>query len=81
MKANMKVKQIKFWARLGQIAFFVYEIFDGMFEIQLPRYVPPEFSGTVAEFIYVILSIAGLIIFSEAIVRLIGYFAELLERK
>ena len=77
----MKVEKIKFWARLGQIAFFVWEIFYAMFETQLPRHVPTEFSGTVAESIYAMLSIAGLIIFSEAIVRLIGYFAELIERK
>lgn len=77
----MKAEKIKFWARVGQMAFFVYEIFNALFEIQLPGSVSTEFSGTVTEFGYVMLAVAGLIIFSEAIVRLIGYFAELLERK
>lgn len=77
----MKAEKIKFWARVGQMAFFAYGIFAALFEIQLSGSVSTEFSGTVAEFGYVMLAVASLIIFSEAIVRLIGYFAELLERK
>lgn len=73
----MKSNKIKLWARIGAIAFWIAQVLYVVWEMQ---YTPFESAGTKA----VILSFACLaasLIFTEAIVRLIGYFAELLERK
>ena len=78
----MKVtKQIKFWARAGQILYFLYLISYTLFEKQLPGYVPPQRSATFAELVFNALALTFFIYFTEAIVRLIGYFAELIEKK
>jgi len=77
----MKANKVKIWARIGQMAFWIYNISYALLEIQLPGYVPIEVSGKVTEFVYCMITIAGMIIFSEAIVKLIGYFAELLEER
>ena len=77
----MKANKVKFWVRLGQIAYFIYCISYAFFETQLPQFVWPEFSGTETELICSLIAIGSIITFSEAIVRLIGYFAELIEEK
>lgn len=77
----MKANKVKFWARLGQISFFVSHFSNALFETQLPNYVSTEYSGKVTEGIFAIMTLAGIILFSEAIVKVIGYFAELLEEK
>lgn len=73
-------RKVKFWARLGQISYFMSLFFGVAFEKQLPRYVPTEFAGTFKESAYAIITFMCIIVFSEAIVRLISYFAELLEK-
>lgn len=77
----MKANKVKFWARLGQIVYFIHCIAYAFFEVQLPNYVPTEFSGKGIEAVYLTIAVVGMIIFSEAIVRLIGCFAELLEER
>ena len=77
----MKVSEkIKFWARIGQFAFWLYIFFSVRFEMQLPMYKSTVFSGTVPEAVLAIISFCLAILFSEAIVRVIGYFAELLDK-
>jgi len=53
--------------------------FSVAFESQLPMNEEIVFSGTVVEAILAIVAFALAVLFSEAIVRLIGYFAELLD--
>ena len=77
----MKAHIVKCYARLGQIAYWSYCFLSACFEVQLPNHVPTEFSGTIPEVIFLIGSLVSAIIFSEVIVKLIGYFAELLEEK
>jgi len=77
----MKANNVKIWARIGQIAFWIYNISFALFEIQLPDYVLPEYSATVTAIICVIVTLIGMLIFSEAIVQLICYFAEILESR
>lgn len=72
-------EKIKFWARIGQISYWVFLFVATAFEMQLPTYEPTIFSGTFAEGICVIAGITLAVLVSEAIVRVIGYFAELLE--
>ena len=77
----MKASKVKFWARLGQIAYFMYNLLYAFFEVQLPNHVPTEFSGKVTEGFLLISTLFVMIVFTEAIVRLIGYFAEILEER
>lgn len=77
MKTSQKIKR---WARIGQIACWLYMFFLAGFEMQLPMYEATVFSGTVAETILVIVAFILAVLFSEAIVRVIGYFAELLDK-
>ena len=67
----MKANKVKFWARLGQIAFFVSHFSNALFEIQLPNYVSTVYSGKVTEGLYVMMAFASIILFSEAIFKLI----------
>ena len=77
----MKVSEkIKGWARIGQIAFWFYLFFSVGFEEQLLMHEPIVFSGTFLEAVLAIISLCLAILFSEAIVRVIGYFAELLDK-
>ena len=77
MKTSQKIKM---WARIGQIAYWLYMFFLVGFERQLPMYEETVFSGTVAESIMAIVTFVLAVLFSEAIVRVIGYFAELLDK-
>ena len=73
----MKANKIKFWARIGEIAFFLFQFFYAGWEMQ---YEPFESAGTTAQILAVIW--LGLrLVFAEAIVRIIGYFAEILEKR
>ncbi len=77
----MKISQkIKMWARIGQIAFWIYMFFLVGFESQLPMHETIVYSGTVAEYILGVGGFTFIVLFSEAIVRVIGYFAELLDK-
>ena len=73
MKANM----VKFWTRIGEIAFFLYQFFYASLELQ---YEPFESAGTTAQILAVI-CFGLILVFAEAIVRIIGYFAEILEKR
>ena len=73
MKANM----VKFWARIGEIAFFLYQFFYTGWKLQ---YEPFESAGTTAQILAVI-CFGLILVFAEAIVRIIGYFAEILEKR
>lgn len=73
----MKSKKVKFWARIGEIAFFLFMFFYAAWERQ---YTPFESAGTTAHTLACI-CIAFRLIFAEAIVRLIIYFAEILEER
>lgn len=77
MKTSQKIKM---WARIGQIAYWLYLFFEVGFEMQLPMYEATVFSGTIAEAILAIVTFVLAVLFSEAIVRVIGYFAELLDK-
>lgn len=73
MKANM----IKSWARIGEVAFFLFQLFDAGWRAQ---YEPFESAGTTAQILAVICLVL-ILVFAEAIVRIIGYFAEILEKR
>lgn len=73
MKANM----IKSWARIGEVAFFLFQFFDAGLRAQ---YEPFESAGTTAQILAVICLVL-ILVFAEAIVRIIGYFAEILEKR
>lgn len=73
----MKSNKIKFWARIGAIAFWLANFFNAGWEMQ---YQPFESAGTKAV-VLAFICFAFCLIFTEAIVRLIGYFAELLEER
>ncbi len=77
MKTSQKIKR---WARIGQIAYWLYMIFFVGFERQMPMHEATVFSETVKEVILAIVTFILAILFSEAIVRVIGYFAELLDK-
>lgn len=77
MKTSQKIKM---WARIGQIAYWLYLFFGVGFERQLPMHEATVFSGTIAEAILAIVAFVLAVLFSEAIVRIIGYFAELLDK-
>ena len=73
----MKANKVKFWARIGEIAFFLFNFFYTGWELQ---YEPFESAGTTAQILSAIC--CGLrLVFAEAIVRIIGYFAEILEER
>ena len=73
----MKANKVKFWARIGEIAFFLFLFCHTGFELQ---YEPFESAGTTAQILAVICLVL-ILVFAEAIVRIIGYFAEILEKK
>lgn len=77
----MKTRKIKFWARLGQIAYWIYQYSYMFAERQNPIYTQPILAGTISEYISLVIAFVYGYLVSEAIVRLIGYFAELLEKK
>ena len=72
-----KSKKIKYCARIGEIAFFLYNFFNTVWEMQ---YIPFESAGTKAQILSCI-CLGFMIIFCEAIVRLIVYFAEILKER
>ncbi len=73
----MKANKVKFWARIGEIALFLFLFFYAGLELQ---YEPFESAGTTAQILSAIC--CGLrLVFAEAIVRIIGYFAEILEER
>lgn len=74
---KMKANKIKVWARIGEITFWLYQFFFAAYRLQYEEF---ESAGTTAEVLSWICLVI-LFIFSEAIVRLICYFADLLEDK
>ena len=77
----MKVsKKIKLWARIGQLSFWLYMFAIVAFDRQLPMHEAIEFSETDLEVILVCTSFSLAVLLSEAIVRVIGYFAEIFEK-
>lgn len=74
----MVVKKIKFWARMGQIMFLVVSFVWELFEDTQPQIIQMKYDFTPYSAILVIIGVLGLILILEAIVRLIGYFAELI---
>lgn len=72
-------QKIKMWARIGQIAFWLFLFFLARYEMQLPMHEEIVSSGTATETILAIFTFIFVVLFSEAIVRVIGYFAELLD--
>ena len=77
----MVVKKIKFWARMGQIMFFVVSFVWELFEDTQPQIIQMKYDFTPYSVILVIIGVLGLILISEAIVRLIVYSAELIAEK
>lgn len=77
----MVVKKIKFWARMGQIMFFVVNFVWVLFEDTQTQIIQMKYDFTPYSVILVIIGVLGLILISEAIVRLIVYFAELIAEK
>lgn len=77
----MVVKKIKFWARMGQIMFFVVNFVLVLFEDTQTQIIQMKYDFTPYSVILVIIGVLGLILISEAIVRLIVYFAELIAEK
>ena len=73
----MKANKVKFWARIGEIAFFLFLFFNAGWELQ---YEPFESAGPTAQILGVICWVL-ILVFAEAIVRIIGYFAEILEER
>lgn len=73
MKANM----IKSWARIGEVAFFLFQFFGAGWRAQYEHF---ESAGTTAQILAVICLVL-ILVFAEAIVRIIGYFAEILEKR
>lgn len=73
----MKANKVKFWARIGEIAFFLFLFFYAGWESQ---YEPFESAGTTAQILACICFLL-MLVFAEAIVRIIGYFAEILEER
>ncbi len=77
----MKISEkVKYWARIGQVSVWLCWFLNEMIERQLPTYEPPAISGTATEFMFVIGALYFAMLFSEAIVRVIVLFAELLDR-
>ena len=77
----MVVKKIKFWARMGQIMFFDVNFVWVLFEDTQTQIIQMKYDFTPYSVILVIIGVLGLILISEAIVRLIVYFAELIAEK
>ena len=73
----MKANKVKFWARIGEIAFFLFQFFDACCNLQYEQF---ESAGTTAQQILAWICFGLILVFVEAIVRIIGYFAEILER-
>ena len=64
----MKANKIKFWARIGQIAWWIYIFCSAALEMQ---YVTFQSAGTMAR-ILAFCSLVFSLIFTETLVRLIG---------
>lgn len=77
----MVVKKIKFWARMGQIMFLVVNFLWVLFEDTQLQIEQIKYNFTPYSEILVIIGFIGIVLFTEAIVRLIGYFAELIAEK
>ena len=75
----MKAKKVKFWVRVGQISFWVCQTAYAFLETKLSKEVQPKGPEELGEWFLLIITLLGLMVFSEVIVRIIGYFAELLE--
>ncbi len=73
-------KKIEIWARIGQVTFWLFCKFFADLQEQLPMYEATEHSGTATEFVLAVFCLILAILFSEAIVRLISYFAKLLDK-
>lgn len=73
----MKANKVKSWARIGEVAFFLFQFFDAGWRAQ---YEPFESAGTTAQ-ILALICFGLILVFAEAIVRIIGYFAEILEER
>ena len=73
----MKANKVKFWARIGEIALFLFLFFYAGWKLQ---YEPFESAGTTAQ-ILALICFGLILVFAEAIVRIIGYFAEILEER
>lgn len=73
----MKANKVKFWARIGEIAFFLFQFFNAGWELQ---YEPFESAGTTAQILACIYFLF-ILVFAEAIVRIIGYFADIIEER
>ncbi|MFR0922845.1 MAG: hypothetical protein ACLSG7_07030 [Clostridia bacterium] len=73
----MKANEVKSWARIGEVAFFLSQFFDAGWRAQ---YEPFESAGTTAQ-ILALIWFGLILVFAEAIVRIIGYFAEILEER
>ena len=71
----MKAKKIKVWAWLGQISFLILYVSNAILESTSLEY------NTNTEKACVSLCLISFIVFSVAIVKIIGYFAEILEEK
>lgn len=73
----MKANKVKSWARIGEVALFLFQFFDAGWRAQ---YEPFESAGPTAQILGVICWVL-ILVFAEAIVRIIGYFAEILEKR
>jgi hypothetical protein len=71
----MKANKVKFWARIGEIAFFMFLFVGAAWRSQ---YQPIESAGATAQALASI-CFGLMLVFAEAIVRVIVYFAEILE--
>ena len=73
----MKANKVKFWARIGQIVFFLFLFAHSAYSQQYESF---ESAGTTAQELSLI-CLLFLFLFTEAIIRIIGYFAEILEER
>lgn len=73
----MKANKVKFWARIGEIAFFLFAFSYTGWEMQYETF---ESAGTTAQ-VLAFICFGLSLVFAEAIVRIIGYFAEILEER
>lgn len=77
MKTSEKIKG---WARLGQVMYLSFKVLYVLYEKQLPTYEEPVSSGTPEEALLLVVALFCFFCITEAAVRLIGYFAELLDK-
>lgn len=77
----MKSRKVELWARIGQVSFWIMFFSYLAFTLMaIPDDASPKYFGS-APFVVASISIVFAILFSEAIVRIIIYFAQLLERR